>query len=100
MKRLVTKGDIYKATGIIRIDDLADANYLAKGDQGIFLFREVSTIAIVKGQISYMTIDGTNTTITFNNTCYKETLDVYSGSASESSTNVTWSTGDNCWLVA
>ena len=99
MKRLVTKGDIYKATGIIRIDDLADANYLAKGDQGIFLFRKVSSIAIVKGQISDMIVDGVNTVITFRNTCYIETLDVYSGSASESCTNVMWSTDDNCWIV-
>ena len=98
MKRLISKGDIYKATGIIRIDDLNDVGYLSAGDQGVFLFRSVSIVYSIKGQISSIVRDGVNTKITFVNTCLNETLDIYSGTSVEGAT-VTWSALDNCWTV-
>ena len=73
MKRLISKGDIYQATGIIRIDGLSDLGYLSKDDTGIYLFKSFTGYIIVKGQIT----STANQMVTFSNLSAKEYLDVY-----------------------
>ena len=94
MKRLISKGDIYQATGIIRIDGLNDLGYLTKGDTGVFLFRTLIGHVIVKGEIASIA----NQMVTFSNTSAKEVLDVYAETTG--SIIAVWMASDNCWSIA
>ncbi len=99
MKRLVSKGDIYKATGIIKLNTPKDAEYLSKGDMGIFVFKCSAGLQTVKGLITDITLDDVNTEIKFGGAVCSETLDIYDANTMSKAT-VTWSTLDNCWSIA
>ena len=94
MKRLISKGDIYQATGVIRIDGLSDLGYLAKGDTGVFLFKTLNGYVIVKGEIAGIE----NQMVTFSNTSAKEVLDAYAETTG--SMTAIWMASDNCWSIA
>ena len=94
MKRLISKGDIYQATGIVRIDGLSDLGYLAEGDTGVFLFKTLIGYVIVKGEIK----DISNQMVTFSNTSAKEVLDAYAETTG--SIAAIWMQSDNCWSIA
>ena len=95
MKRLISKGDIYQATGVIRIDSLSDLAYLTKGDSGVFLFKTSVGYVIIKGQIT----STANQMVTFSNISAKEDLDVYAETTGENLMAI-WMQSDNCWSIA
>ena len=97
MKRLISKGDIYKATGVIRLDDVKDLDYLSEGDTGMFLFNTSSGIVVVKGQIS--SISMSTQMVTFSSISAKETLEVYAETTAENIIAM-WMQSSNVWSIA
>ena len=94
MKRLISKGDIYKATGIIKLDDVKDLGYLSVGDTGVFVFNTSLGAVIVKGRISSMSTQ----MVAFSSISAKETLDAYAETTAENITAI-WMQSNNAFSV-